>query len=669
MKAALLIGVSEYGYGFHPLPEAVKNVEAMQRVLQHPGMGDFNKVQSLLNPNPPVMRDAIETLFSGRTEKDLVLLFFSGHCVKDNKEHIYLGTGITATRPSSNDGKKELVKATAIPLNFVWDIMSKSLCNQQVAVLDCHFNTVSARTIKAGDEDILDLKTQLGDKRQTFLISAISTEKSLELESSQPSAYTRSLVEGIETGAADLNGDGWISIEELHNYACSNLKKAHPALTPSLYGINATPTILLARVHTNEPKQIYRQQVEYWTASGEIASEGRSSLDTLARNLHLTAQDCTSIEAEVLKPYQEYQEKLQKYKHAFATAIAKDYPIEAYEELRDLKQSLGLTDEDAAQIETTVQAARATEKPVPSSISTSVSEQESPTPISSQQQAKAIAPPTAFPPAPDFPPTPISSQQQTKAIAPPVTPQPQESTISTGDTVPAREKQVPPQPIPHAASADLADEQTPTDNSESNGIPPTPNPVPSWYLQTPTAQPTNPLTTNSSANLKDTQPSAFPYKSVLFVGIGSGLATLALILGISNLAPVAPPTDSAERVSSSPEPASTPSPAGTDSETIGESESQSCLVIVSGNVRSDPASFRENVVTSFSRMQLPVTGRQTKGGWIEVKLPDNRTAWAHREIILDDEELDSCLFSNGDTIEIVPDIPPPEPSPSPSLSQ
>ncbi len=35
-KVALLIGVSEYKHGLNPLPSALKDVEAMQRVLANP---------------------------------------------------------------------------------------------------------------------------------------------------------------------------------------------------------------------------------------------------------------------------------------------------------------------------------------------------------------------------------------------------------------------------------------------------------------------------------------------------------------------------------------------------------------------------------------------------------------------------------------------------------
>ncbi|NET52927.1 MAG: caspase family protein, partial [Merismopedia sp. SIO2A8] len=79
VKVALLIGVSEYGPGLTALPMALKNVESMQRVLQHAEMGGFDEVKTLVNPNPPLMRKAIEALCSERTQDDFVVLFFSGY--------------------------------------------------------------------------------------------------------------------------------------------------------------------------------------------------------------------------------------------------------------------------------------------------------------------------------------------------------------------------------------------------------------------------------------------------------------------------------------------------------------------------------------------------------------------------------------------------------------
>nr|WP_017317424.1 caspase family protein [Mastigocladopsis repens] len=59
VKVALLIGASEYGEGLSPLLGAAKDVEAIQRVLQNPEMGNFDEVRPLLNVDPQVMQEAI----------------------------------------------------------------------------------------------------------------------------------------------------------------------------------------------------------------------------------------------------------------------------------------------------------------------------------------------------------------------------------------------------------------------------------------------------------------------------------------------------------------------------------------------------------------------------------------------------------------------------------
>jgi uncharacterized caspase-like protein len=94
-KIALLIGVSEYEAGLKPLPGAVKDIEAMQRVLHNSDMGGFDRVNTLPNPDPMAMQEAIETLFTDRAKDDLVLLFFSGHGIKDDRGNLHFATRIT----------------------------------------------------------------------------------------------------------------------------------------------------------------------------------------------------------------------------------------------------------------------------------------------------------------------------------------------------------------------------------------------------------------------------------------------------------------------------------------------------------------------------------------------------------------------------------------------
>ena len=88
-KFALLIGVSEYSEGLRPISSAILDVEAMRRVLEHPDMGAFDQVTVLSNPDKGSMEKAVEVLFADRKRDDLVLLYFSGHGLKDQKADFF----------------------------------------------------------------------------------------------------------------------------------------------------------------------------------------------------------------------------------------------------------------------------------------------------------------------------------------------------------------------------------------------------------------------------------------------------------------------------------------------------------------------------------------------------------------------------------------------------
>lgn len=92
VKVALLIGVSEYAPGLNPLPAAVRDVEALQELLLHPEIGGFAQpdVVVLKNPERQEMEESIEALFAGRHKDDLVMLFFSGHGIKDDSGRLFL---------------------------------------------------------------------------------------------------------------------------------------------------------------------------------------------------------------------------------------------------------------------------------------------------------------------------------------------------------------------------------------------------------------------------------------------------------------------------------------------------------------------------------------------------------------------------------------------------
>jgi Caspase domain len=241
-KIALLIGVSEYMTGFAPIPGAKVDVAAMQEVLQSPDLGSFDEVLPLINPDAQEMRQAIENLFASRKKDDLLVLFFSGHGIKDNSGKLYFGT-----RTTCKNSNGELVKSSAVSANFIHDIMDDCRSRQQVVILDCCFSGAFAAGLLAKDDEAIDVKAQLGGEGRVILASSTSTQPSFARQNAEPSIYTRYLVEGIQTGEADLDQDSFISISELHHYVRDKVRDILPSLNPKMYAEREGYKIQLAK--------------------------------------------------------------------------------------------------------------------------------------------------------------------------------------------------------------------------------------------------------------------------------------------------------------------------------------------------------------------------------------------------------------------------------------
>lgn len=254
-KFALLIGVSNHGTGFNTLPGAVKDVEEMQRVLQNPDLG-FDRVETLQDPEPLVMQAAIEALCrdKARQSGDLVLFYFSGYCIKDSSHKLYFATSRT-----SKNAQRELIKSTVVPASFVQDIMNDSRASQQVLILDCCFNQTPVNVIAAQDRTSVDIANQLGGDSRTILLSS-ATQSFFQNKGNDVSIYTRYLVEGLETGAADLDGDRWIAVDELHDYVCRKAEATAASIEPAIL-TSRSNKILLAQV------PVQRQPINSATAA------------------------------------------------------------------------------------------------------------------------------------------------------------------------------------------------------------------------------------------------------------------------------------------------------------------------------------------------------------------------------------------------------------------
>ncbi|MDZ8238778.1 MAG: protein kinase [Nostoc sp. ChiQUE01a] len=83
----------------------------------------------------------------------------------------------------------------------------------------------------------------------------------------------------------------------------------------------------------------------------------------------------------------------------------------------------------------------------------------------------------------------------------------------------------------------------------------------------------------------------------------------------------------------------------------------SAVVVGNSNIRSEPSSINSgNIVqTVGNNTSFEVTGKQTKRGWIEIKLKSGILAWAHPAVIANKGEWASCLREKGIATKTIDD--------------
>jgi Caspase domain len=344
-KVALLIGVGEYqlSSGLQNLAAAERDIAAMRDVLVQSEIGGFAEadVTVLLNPEPQGMREALERLFAGRKADDLVMLYFSGHGVVDDFGTFHLTTART---------DKGLLNSTAIPAGFVHGLMEGRGSKRQVVILDCCFSGAFAKDMKAKGEAV-NLQPQLGGKGRAVLTSSSATEYSFEQKEAALSVYTQYVVEGLRTGMADGDGDGWISVDELHEFTQEKVREVAPAMQPKIYAIEEGYKIVVAQAPIDYPKLEYRKEVAKLAKqrNGKISSILQRGLAEKFFNRISTAE-AEAILNEVLQPYQEFEEKLGKFEDATNDFLALPPEQQFLEDLDYLQEILGLRDEDVIKI-------------------------------------------------------------------------------------------------------------------------------------------------------------------------------------------------------------------------------------------------------------------------------------------------------------------------------
>ncbi len=228
MKKALILATGTYADSrITPLKSPVPDAERLRLLLIRPDVGPY-EVTMLSDADQRAQRVAIERYFQAADADDTLLLFISGHGDKDADGDLYF---------LAQDTDRDLLSSTAIGANFVSRQAARSRAGQKVLLIDTCYSGAFAKghVFKSGSAAISAEDFGESSGRGTAIITAASsTQLASEADAGgrMQSRFTRHLIEGIETGAADSNGTGTITLDELFDYVRGALRKEGPGQEP-----------------------------------------------------------------------------------------------------------------------------------------------------------------------------------------------------------------------------------------------------------------------------------------------------------------------------------------------------------------------------------------------------------------------------------------------------
>ncbi|HSS48429.1 MAG TPA: caspase family protein [Thermoanaerobaculia bacterium] len=240
-KLALLIGNSTYGPGLPRLEKPDADIAAFAKVLADPAIGGFDDVKPLLDATSATARREVARFFSGRSPDDLLVLYFSGHGLRDDRGGLYL---------AAQDTEADLLRGTAVPAAFISEEMDNCRSRRQILILDCCYSGAFEHGAKGPAANPATAFKGNGIGR--FVLTAsdsmqLAWEDVAANNQGGLSVFTHHLVVGLESGEADLDGDGLIGVDELYDYVYARVVEENPRQTPGKSASKQQGEIFLAR--------------------------------------------------------------------------------------------------------------------------------------------------------------------------------------------------------------------------------------------------------------------------------------------------------------------------------------------------------------------------------------------------------------------------------------
>jgi uncharacterized caspase-like protein len=253
---AVVIGVGGYDSAAIPrLRYTVPDADAIYQTLIGPA--GFKKDNVLLltdrSERKPTLRNikwALGTFLGRSAQKDdTVLIFFAGHGAPEVDTRGLERDGL-AKYLIPSDADPDDLYSTALPMDELQTIFGRIEAERVVAFLDACYSgaaggrTFAAKKTRATSVDDLFLERLTRSKGRAIITASRPSEVSIELPELGHGIFSYYLVNALK-GAADLNRDGIVSLQEVYEYVEQQVTtksrsvggNQHPVMKGELEGV------------------------------------------------------------------------------------------------------------------------------------------------------------------------------------------------------------------------------------------------------------------------------------------------------------------------------------------------------------------------------------------------------------------------------------------------
>ena len=254
-RHSLLIGVGQYegSPGLTPLNCPPADVEAVSGIVSDPRfMGPEPRHVPVIDPTWQEAQSAIAGFLEEVERDDVVLFYFAGHGLRDARGDLFL---------CFRNSRENSLEMTALNVKRLRAEFENKLLRRVLVVLDCCYSGAAAQMTRDAVQNKLDeMERTLDEGKGLYVLSSAGTSETAK-EGEENGVFTHHLVDGIRSGAADVDGKGEITVQDLANYLAKKVPEDAPGQTPNI-SMNAKGGTFVVALNEAKKRQIEEAEAD-----------------------------------------------------------------------------------------------------------------------------------------------------------------------------------------------------------------------------------------------------------------------------------------------------------------------------------------------------------------------------------------------------------------------